>query len=80
MLVVVDMVPQRPLFSGRPRLGSVQCLNLIFLIHTQHDGLLELVQIQPDHVPHFLQELRIARQPECLYKMRLQIVGLPDIV
>jgi hypothetical protein len=53
---------------------------LTLLIHTQHDGLLGRVQVQADHVGHFFQELRVARQLESLHPVRLQLVGLPDVV
>jgi len=74
------MVPQRPFLIGQTGLGAIQRLDLTLLIHTQHHGLLGRIQVQPDHVGHFLEELRIARQLESLHPVRLQLVGLPDIV
>src|SRR5260370_29367363 len=66
------------LLERQAGLSAIQGLNLTLFIHAQHDRLLGWVQIESDHVRHFFQELRVARQFESLNQMRLQIVGLPD--
>ena len=79
-LVVVGHRAATTLFDRQTGLSPIQRLNLALFVHAQDDRLLRRIQVQSDHVGQFLQELGVAREFECLDKMRLQIVGLPDIV
>ena len=74
------MVPARPFFIGKPRLGAVERLDLGLLVYRQHDGVLRRVEIQANHVLELLGKARIVRQFEGRHQMRLQAMGLPDRV
>src|SRR5262249_30531731 len=47
---------------------------------TQHDRLLWGIQVQPHHIGHLFQKLRVARQLKRFRAMWLQIMRAPDIV
>ncbi len=53
-LVVVGHRPTTPIFNGQAGLGPIQRLDLALLVHAQHDRFLRRIQVQPDHVGHFL--------------------------
>ena len=78
-LVVVGHRPQAALFHGQSRLRAVQCLDLGLLVHTQHQGLVRGIQVQPHHIGQLLHKPRIARQLEALDAVRLQVVAAPNI-
>ena len=66
---------------GRQRqaqLGAFERLALAFLVAAQHQGLCGWIEIEPDHIPKLLLELRIVRELEGLQTMRLQVVLRPD--
>ena len=50
------------LLERQARLGSVQGLNLTFLIHAQDEGFIRRVQIETHHIGQFLQKFRVARE------------------
>ena len=57
------------------RLREVEGLNLRFLVHAQHQGMVGRIEIEPDDVAHLLDEQRVRRQREGLGAMRLQAEG-----
>lgn len=57
--------------EGQGRLGTVEGLNLRFLVDAQHHRMFRRVEVQSDDVAHLLDEERIRRQLE-----RLAQVGL----
>ena len=59
---------------------AIQCLNLALLVYAQDDRLLGRIQVQPHHIGHLFQKLRIARELKSLRAMWLQVMGTPDIV
>lgn len=77
-LVIVRHRAAASLLQRQARLRAVQCLDLAFLIHAQHQGLLWRIQIQADHIGQLLQKPRVTRQLETLDSTRLQIVTAPD--
>src|SRR5579864_7871176 len=59
-------------------LGPVKRLDLALLIATQDQGVLRGIEIQPNDVLEFLDEVLVVRYLEALYPMRLEAVRLPD--
>lgn len=76
--VVVRHRPATTFFHRQTRLGSVQGLNLGFLIHAQNHRLIRGIQVQTDHISELLDELFVRRQLERLDAVGLQGVGLPN--
>jgi len=60
------------------RLRSIECLDLRLLVDGEHERLLRRVQIEPDPVPHLLDEQGIGRELEGLAAVGLQHKGSPD--
>src|SRR5664279_1419495 len=77
-LVVVRASLQLSSPHGQHRLGSAQSLDLGFLIHAQDEGMMGWIEIQPDNIPHFVDQQGIARQLKILRAMRFQTEGSPD--
>ena len=76
--VVVGHGAEAPLLQRQPRLGAVEGLDLAFLVDRQHDGMRRRIDIEPDHVAQFGDELRVGRELELPVAVRLQPVRLPD--
>ena len=70
------IVPARPGF--KPRLRSLQGLNLALLINTNHEGLVRRIHVQPHDIGQLLDERGIGRQREGADTMRLQAMRDPD--
>ena len=64
--------------QGQERLGAVERLDLALLVDAQNQRAVRRIEIQPDDVPHLLDEHRIAGELKGLDPMRLQREGLPD--
>lgn len=64
--------------QGQTGLGSVQSLDLAFLIHAQNQRLVWRIQIKPHDVAQLLHEPLVTAEFEGPDQMRLQIVLLPD--
>ena len=60
------------------RLGTVQGLDLAFLINAQHHGFVGRIQIKTDDVSHLLDEEGIGGQFEVFLPMGLQAKSLPE--
>ena len=60
------------------RLRTVQCLNLGFLIHAQHQGFIWRMQIQADDIPHLFNEQRVLGKLKGFGTMWLQSERTPD--
>jgi hypothetical protein len=60
------------------RLRAIQGLDLRFFVNAEHRRVRGRIQIQPDDVPHFVDEQRVVRQFEGLTPMRLQAEGAPN--
>jgi hypothetical protein len=59
-------------------LRALEGLDLALLIDTEDHGVIGRMQIQPDDVPHLLDEEGIRRELEMLLPMGLEPEGLPD--
>jgi len=62
----------------QPGLCPVQGLDLALLVHTEHHRVFRGIQVEPDNVPHLLDEERIGRELEVLLPVRLDAEGVPD--
>jgi len=56
------------------RLGTIQSLDLRLLIDAQDDRVLWRIQVQPDHIEHLLDEIRIGRAGARPHSMGFQLV------
>jgi hypothetical protein len=59
-------------------LRAIQCLNLAFLVHAQHHGLIRRVQIDAHHVRQFADEVGIGGQLKGPDAVRFETVRLPN--
>ena len=80
---MTDIVVSPPLHlagaHGQQRVGTVQCLNLGLLIHTQHHGSIRRAEVEPHDVAHFFNEQGVTGEFEGLGTVRLQSKGAPSI-
>ena len=68
-----------PAFLQRQsRLGSVQSLDLAFLVQTQNQGLVRGIQVQSHHVAQLFDEVLVAAELEGADQVGLQVVLFPD--
>ena len=77
-LVVMRHRPASAALHRQPRLRSVECLYLRLLIDRQHQRVLGRIYIEADDILNFGGEVRVVRQLEGSYSMRLQAVRRPD--
>jgi hypothetical protein len=68
----------QPRSHWQQRLGTIECLNLRFLVNAQHNGPLGRVHIQADDVRQLGRKLGIGAELEGLHAMRLQTKFLPN--
>jgi hypothetical protein len=77
-LIVVGGALGRPGQHRTGRRGSIQRLNLAFLIDGQHDRAFGRVEIQAADVVDLLDQLRVGGEPPLLAAVRLQPERMPD--
>ena len=65
---------------GQKRLGSVQCLDLRFLVYAQYYCICRRIEIEPDDVNDLLYEERIGGKCERTATMLFQPKTPPDLV
>lgn len=78
--IVMRLRSDMPDSQRQTRLRALQGLNLAFLIATEHQRLIRRVEIQPDHIPKLLFEMRIIGQFEGAGQVRFQVIGGPEPV
>ena len=76
--IVVGHRSTTTLFNRKPRLSSIQGLDLGFFVYAQNQRFIRRIEIQPNHIREFLNKLLVARQLEIADSMRLQTVAIPD--
>lgn len=54
------------------RLGTIQRLYLVLLVHTQHDGFFRRVEIEPHDIHELVAKVRVIRHLEASHLMRLE--------
>lgn len=77
-LVVVRHGPTSAFLQGKTRLGTVEGLNLTFLVDTQDQGPVRWIEVQADDIIELLDELFIAADLESFGQMRFQAVSIPN--
>ncbi len=76
--VVWVIVPT--VLQGDPGLGPFQGLNLALLVGTEHQCLVERIEVEPNHVRQLLDKLGIPAEFEGARSMRGAAMGLPNAV
>ena len=76
--IIVGASLDLPRTHGQDRLGSIQRLHLRLFIHTQDQGSIRWIQIQPHNISHFLNEQRIFGQLKRFGPMGLKCKSSPD--
>ena len=61
-LIVVRAAFQLSRAQRQHGLGTIQCLNLAFLIHTEDQSVIRQIQIQTHDVPDFFNQQRVGRE------------------
>src|SRR5579883_1473392 len=77
-LVIMGLARRYARAQWQNRLCAVECLDLTFLIHAEHDGVVWRTHVQPDDIPHLLHELWIFGDLKVLHPMWLQTECVPD--
>ena len=77
-LVVVSHGAKTPSLHGQARLGAVERLNLAFLVDGQDDGVGGRIDVKPDDIAQFADEIGVVRELELPIAVRLQAMGTPD--
>ena len=77
-LVIMGHGAGAPLLQRQPRLSAVEGLDLRFLVDRQHDGMGRRINVEPDHVAQFGDELGVGREFELTVAVRLQSVRFPN--
>ena len=76
--VVVGHGSGAALLDRQPRLRPVERLDLTFLVEAEHDGVRGWIDIEPDDVAQFGDELRVVGKLELADTVRLQPMRAPD--
>ena len=77
-LVVVRHCPAAPLLDRQSWLGTIECLDLTFLVDAQDQGLVWRVEIKADHIVELFDKTFVAAELESLGQMRLEAVSIPN--
>jgi hypothetical protein len=77
-LVVVGHCASPPLLHRQPGLGSVERLDLRFLVDREHDRVRRWVDVKANDLAQLGDEFRVLRELEPTHPVRLQAVRLPD--
>ncbi len=70
--------PTAPLLDRQSWLGTIECLDLAFLVDAQHQGLVWRVEIKADHIVELFDKAFVAAELEGLGQMRLEAVSIPN--
>jgi len=77
-LVVVRHCPATPLVDRQSWLGTIECLDLAFLVDAQDQGFVWRVEIKADHIVELFDKTFVAAELESLGQMRLEAVAIPN--
>src|SRR3954469_7123228 len=77
-LVVMRHRAGPALLHGQAGLGAVEALDLLLLVDGKHDGVSGRVDMEPDNIAQFVDELRFSGKLELLDPMRLKTMRAPD--
>ena len=79
-LVVVSHHRGLPRLHRKRRLRAIECLDLRFLVHAQHQRAFRRIEVEPDDVDHLLDQLRVLGELERADLVGLELVIAPDPV
>jgi len=77
-LVVVRHCPAAPLLDWQSWLGTIEGLDLTFLVDAQDHSLVWRVEIKADHIVELFDKTFVAAELESLGQMRLEAVSIPN--
>src|SRR4029450_2553823 len=77
-LVVVRRGRAAPLLDRQSWLGTIECLDLAFLVDAQDQGLVWRVEIKAHHIVELFDKMFVAAELERLGQMRLEAVSIPN--
>jgi hypothetical protein len=77
-LVVVGHCPTAPLFDRQSWLGTIEGLDLAFLVDAQDQGLVWRVEIKADHIVELFDKTFVATELESLGQMRFEAMSVPN--
>src|SRR5688500_5369759 len=77
-LVVMSHGATAARHEWKPRLCSVQRLDLALLVYREHQGVLRRIEIETNDVFQFLCKLRVPAEFEAPRQMRLEAMLFPD--
>ena len=77
-LIVVRHGAETPLFHGQARLGTVEGLNLAFLVDGQDDGVGGWIDVEANNITQLADEVGIVGELELSVAVGLQAMGTPD--
>src|SRR3990167_6857225 len=77
-LVVVRHRPTAALLQWKAGLGTIEGLNLTFLVDTQHKGFVRGIEIESDDIVELLDKMFVAAELEGRDEMGLEAVSFPD--
>jgi len=66
--IVVRLTLHLPGPHREQRLGAIKRLNLRLLVYTEHESLIWRGEVEPDEIPDFFDERRIAGQLDALLR------------
>jgi hypothetical protein len=78
--IVVGLALGNPPMQGKDRLGAVQRPDLGLLVDTEHEGVLEGIEIQADDVQYFLLQVLVRTALVVLESVGLDPTGPPDLM
>ncbi len=76
--VVVSLSRWDSRSQRKQRLCALQSLNLALLVYAQHKGLFRRVEVKPNNIHQFLDEVLVSTEFERFDQMRLEVVHVPD--
>lgn len=62
------------------RLGTIEGLDLLFLVDAQHQGFVRVIEIQSNDIGELLDKVFVMAEIEGLYEMKLEGVLLPNML
>ena len=77
-LVVVRHRPTAALLQWKAWLGTIESLNLTFLVDTQHQGFVRGIEIESDDIVELLNKMVVSTDLEGLDEMGFEVVVFPD--
>ncbi len=77
-LIVVRLAGRQPGAQRQQWLCSIQSLNLTLLVYAKDHGFIRRIQIKPNNVLEFLQEMFVPAELEGFNQMRFEVILLPN--